>query len=215
MNKICLKIFFTFLFVFSKSFAEDTNEKKDKVWSILICTLQEREELFQRLYNDLSQQIKTNHLEDQVEILFHKDNREISVGQKRNELMNRSNALYVNFVDDDDRVHPNYIAMIYEKLAKQPDCVSLVGEITINGKNPKKFIHSIKYDHYFETNEAYYRPPNHINTMKRSIASQFSYLPISYGEDLNWAMRVAKSGLLKVEEEINVPYYFYDYIEKK
>jgi len=186
-----------------------------KEWSILICTLNEREVQFKRLYENLSKQIKDNHLEDKIEILSHKDNREISIGEKRNALMQRSQGLYVNFIDDDDRVHPEYIKMIYDRLKSRPDCVSLVGIITINHENSKLFIHSIKYQVYSETDTAYYRPPNHLNTMKRSIAAQFRFPTSYFGEDYDWAMQIARSGLLKVEAVVHVPYYFYDYIEKK
>jgi len=105
--------------------------------------------------------------------------------------------MYVNFIDDDDEVHDNYIAMIHEKLKSNPDNVSLVGVITFNDENPTKFIHSVKFKSYFQANGIYFRPPNHLNTMKRSTAAQFLFPAISYGEDTDWAMRISRSGLLK------------------
>ena len=101
--------------------------------------------------------------------------------------------------------------MIYEKLQKNPDCVSLKGIITFDGANPRIFIHSIKYDHYFEKDGIYYRPPNHLNTIKRSIAIQFQFPNENTFEDTNWAMQIARSKLLNVEEEILEPFYFYNY----
>lgn len=186
-----------------------------KDWSILICTLDEREKPFTHIYNKLQKQIKDNKLEDKVEIVVFRDNRENTVGFKRNSLLKKSRGLYVNFIDDDDDLHDDYVAMIYEKLKNRPDDVSLVGIITFNDENPTKFIHSVKYKSYFQADGIYYRPPNHINTIKRSIAAQFLFPTISYGEDTDWAMRIAKTGLLTKEEEISTPYYFYKYVDKK
>jgi hypothetical protein len=186
-----------------------------KDWSILICTLDERQAQFSLLYDKLIKQIKDNHLDDRVEVVVFKDNRENTVGFKRNTLMRQGKGMYVNYIDDDDEIHDQYVAMIHEKLKSGPDCVSLLGIITFDGQSPANFIHSIKYDHYFEVPGVYFRPPNHINTMKRSVASQFLFPNVSYGEDTDWAMRIARSRLLKKEETIHVPYYFYKYVSHK
>lgn len=186
-----------------------------KDWSILICTLDERSEPFTFIYNKLHKQIVDNHLEDKVEILFFKDNRENTVGFKRNSLLKESRGSYTNFIDDDDDIHENYVAMIHEKLKNKPDCVSLVGIITFNDQHPTKFIHSVKFNKYFQANGIYFRPPNHLNPMKRSTAIQFLFPAISYGEDTDWAMRISNAKLLHKEEEITIPYYFYKFVADK
>ena len=203
------------LFSFSESGRRRPSNALQKTdWSILICTLQERKHFFEFIYNKLQEQIRQNNLQGRVEVLYFLDNRQHSIGHKRNALMRQSRGAYVNFIDDDDDVHPHYVKMIYDRLADEPDCVSLVGVITFNGRNPRTFIHSIDYNSYFESNNVYYRPPNHLNTMKRSIASRFAFPEISFGEDTDWAMRIAHSGLLKKEAKITEPYYFYLYCDK-
>lgn len=204
--KSLLGVFFLLITFFNTAWSKD--------WSILICTLKEREEVFQNLYNKLQNQIHKYKLEDKVEVLYFLDDREHTVGFKRNALMDQAQGEYVNFLDDDDDVHNKYIKMIYRKLKHKPDCVSLVGIITFDGKNPRSFIHSIQYDSYFEKDNIYYRPPNHLNTIKRSIASQFRFPEINYGEDSDWAMQVLRSGLIQNEAKIDVPYYFYKYVSK-
>ncbi|NGX34276.1 MAG: hypothetical protein K1060chlam1_00627 [Candidatus Anoxychlamydiales bacterium] len=183
-------------------------------WSILICSMPEREKKFSHLYNKLFKQIQDYHLEDKIEVLTFKDNKEHSIGYKRNTLLKKSRGMYVNFIDDDDDIHENYIKMIHEKLKNKPDCVSLSGIITFDGKYPSSFVHSIQYNSYFQKNGIFYRPPNHINTIKRSIASQFIFPNISFAEDTNWAMQIANSNLLIKEESITIPYYFYQYVKK-
>lgn len=181
----------------------------DKLWSILICTLDSREKLFNRLYAKLHKQITDLNLEDKIEILYFKDNREYSVGFKRNALIEKSRGKYICFIDDDDEISDDYIKIIHDRLLKNPDCISLRGIITFAGKNPKTFIHSIKYDTYFEKDNVYYRPPNHLNPMRRSVAHQFHFPMVNRGEDTNWAMKVCRSGLLQIEEQVDIPYYFY------
>ncbi len=186
-----------------------------KEWSILICTLDERLDQFSILYQKLQKQIHHYGLEDQIEILFFRDNRERSIGEKRNALLRQSRGKYINFIDDDDDVHDDYIKMLYDRIKKKPDCVSLYGMITFDGNYPTPFFHSIAYDHYFEKPGAYYRPPNPINPIKRSIAAQFLFPHTSYTEDTDWAMQIARSKLLKKEESVFEPYYFYKYIRNK
>lgn len=187
-----------------------------RLWSILICTIEGREESFDRLCTKLKEQINALGLCDHIEILSYKDVRgEHSVGFKRNKLLAASSGQYTQFLDDDDDIHENFIQMIYEKLQTKPDCVSLTGIITFNGAHPKTFIHSIQYDHYFEENNTYYRPPNHINAIKHSIAVQFSFPEKNVGEDTDWAMAIARSELIKTEAVIETPYYFYHYDDTK
>lgn len=183
-----------------------------KLWSILICTMEEREHSFTTLYNKLQQQILALNAEQYIEVLYYKDKRgEHSIGAKRNALLEQSSGKYISFIDDDDDIHERYVPMIYEKLLKNPDCVSLTGIITFDGENPHTFIHSINHIHYFEYNNIYYRPPNHLNPIRRSIACQFTFPDNNFEEDNDWAMAIARSQLLRTEERIDDPYYFYLY----
>lgn len=149
-----------------------------------------------------------------VEILID-DRRGVTVGEKRNSLLGQASGEYIAFCDDDDIVSPNYVNLILEGIGKEVDCCSLTGEITFDGINPKKFIHSIEYNHYFEEDSIYYRPPNHLNTIKASIAKQFKFPMRSHGEDTDWSLQIASSGLLKTEHSIEEILYYYDYRSKK
>jgi glycosyltransferase involved in cell wall biosynthesis len=184
------------------------DEKSNLKWSILICTLEERQEPFEKLYSKLMNQIESASLGKEIEVVYFRDARNFSVGFKRNQLLKTSLGKYVNFLDDDDDIHPNYIQLIYEKLNDEPDCVSLTG--IIKEKDQERiFIHSIKYRSYFMQNDIYFRPPNHLNTIKREIAIKFFFPLTLTGEDTAWALQIARSNLLKKEACILVPYYFY------
>jgi glycosyltransferase involved in cell wall biosynthesis len=194
--------------------SHEVEKATPKTWSILICTIEEREQSFFKLCSKLKTQIDALGLENQIEIISCKDKRgEHSIGYKRNLLVQESKGKYISFIDDDDDIHDKYIQMIYEKLLKNPDCVNLNGIITFNGSNPKRFYHSLKYTNYTQNDSEYFRPPNHLNPMRRSIAVQFMFAEKNYGEDTDWAMMIARSKLLRTEEVIEEPYYFYLYNE--
>lgn len=189
-----------------------TSPDGKKMWSILILTLEERSAVFQKLYDILIGQIKAAGLQDKIEVLFFKDNREYKVGYKRNTLLRQSQGKYVCFFDDDDLPSPNYISMIYPELLKDPDCVKLIGIMTQPEKGPATFIHSLAYGERWDwENGAYIRPPNHLNPMRRSIAIQFPFNEVNVGEDRQWSLAVARSKLLKTEASVDQPYYYYRY----
>lgn len=190
-----------------------------------------RTETFNRLKDNLNRQIAVKQEDytmtggrawsDEMPVDFIWDNRDkISIGEKRNALIAQAVKFqhepgYVAFVDDDDRVPNRYVPLLLEGIATDPDCCSLRGIITDDGTNARKFIHSLKYDSWFEKDGIYYRPPNHLNCIRTSIASQFKFPETSHGEDKDWSMQLQKSGLLRTEFEIKEVLYYYEYRSKK
>ncbi|PSF36239.1 hypothetical protein C7H19_13610 [Aphanothece hegewaldii CCALA 016] len=180
--------------------------------SILIPTLESRKNQYERLYQKLSQQISAHSLIDKVEILQFLDNQENSIGFKRNKLIQSAKGKFIAFVDDDDDVSDNYIPLICCILKENPniDCIGIKGLITFAGKKPKVFIHSLQYQKYFSQNGIYYRPPYHLNPIKREIARQYLFEDISYSEDVDWAMRICQNQALQTEYFIDQVIYYYD-----
>jgi glycosyltransferase involved in cell wall biosynthesis len=187
--------------------------------SILIPTMKHREDMFKDLQWELQSQINRNLAHDKVEILWNNSQAE-SIGEKRNDLLNRAKGKYVAFVDDDDWVSKDYIKLLLEAISKSPDCVSLRGVITVNGENPEIFEHSIKYPAW-QTIEnpndgvKYVRCPNHLNCIKSSIAKQFMFVHSNFGEDRIWSEAVFASGQLKNEIYLDEVLYHYKYISDK
>jgi glycosyltransferase involved in cell wall biosynthesis len=178
--------------------------------SILIPTIAKRHEMLQSLLSNLQNQIGDNEIE-----IIVCDIEGLSIGEKRNRLLNVATGEYVCFIDDDDVISDDYIYCITQALQSIPDCCSLNGIITTNGKNPKRFVHSIKYNSYFEKDNVYYRPPNHLNVIKSVIAKQFTFPTKNFGEDTDWAMQICRSGMLKTEVEITDTLYYYVYLPNK
>ncbi|MCH9631194.1 MAG: hypothetical protein S4CHLAM37_12160 [Chlamydiia bacterium] len=184
-------------------------DNKPILWSILICTVEERSEAFKNLYAKLLHQIKSTCQLANVEVVYYKDNKEASVGFKRNMLVASAKGKYVSFIDDDDDVADNYVRTIIENLQSDPDCLSLTGIITTKGKDPKKFFHSLHFKDYIIHKTCYTRPPCHLNVIKRSIASQIRYREIDRSEDYHYAMDLRDSGLIKTENFIGPVLYYY------
>lgn len=150
---------------------------------------------------------------------------ELSIGAKRNWLLDKAESDYVCFIDDDDMIQPSYIDHMMKAIDSGCDCASLKGVITWDGKKAEVFEHSIKYKAY-KTNDAfqpnyymhnitYERYPNHLNLIKTSIAKQFKFPEINHGEDTDWATQIFNSGLLKKEYDIKDIIYYYQYVTKK
>jgi hypothetical protein len=185
-------------------------------FSILVLTLESRREMFYSLLEELTSQI--NKFDGQCEILWESDSGEKTTGAKRNSLLNKANGEYLAFFDDDDWPSPTYVSDILEAIKTNPDCCSLLGEITTDGQNPQIFEHSLKYKSWNTAQTGrvkYERNPNHLNPIKSSIAKTVKFPEVNYGEDHAWSMALHSLGLLKVEKEIQNVIYYYRFVTKK
>ena len=172
-------------------------------FSILICSLEERREQLLSLLSDLELQ-KT----DEVEILTNIDNRQCTIGMKRNELLLRAAGDYIAFIDDDDKVSSDYIEKILKAAQSNPDCVGMEGSIAFASSGiVRKFIHSIQYNSWFQQKDIYYRCPNHLSPVRRDLALQVMFPDISVGEDRIYSEKLRP--LLRNEVYIRTPIYFY------
>lgn len=190
--------------------------------AILIPTIVGREHFYERLMAILNPQVEKYNGE--VEIITLKDNREESIGSKRNTLMDmaiRSGAIYRMMADDDDTTSNTYVDLNMKGIYGNFDCNSLVGVYSLNGivnQNKCFFYHSIKYNErsiasgVWDDETGYFRPPNHLSCTKISLIESVRYNNSSFGEDMTHAMEVAKLGVLKNEYEITEP--FYNYLDR-
>lgn len=175
--------------------------------SILICTIEKRRALFELLKSKLDRQ-KT----DEVEILHYLDNKEISVGRKRQLLLEEAKGDYVVFVDDDDDVSEDYVSEILKAIDTQPDCVGMLIDCDMEGIK-RSAIASLKYKDWGENQDGfkYVRSPYHKTPLKRWIALKAGFTDTRFGEDYVYSMKLVKSGLLQTETMVTKPIYFYRY----
>jgi len=186
-------------------------EKVDMLFSILICSIVQRQQLLDRLMDKLNPQ-KT----DEVEILVDQDNMVQPVWAKRNALVRRASGDYLAFIDDDDLVSDDYVSKILEAVKTSPDCCGIEG-VQYNADNPScpvKFVHSIRYfdcppNGYDDVPEGYLylRTPTHLSPIRSSIVKSCPFQP-RYFEDMTFMHKIR--GRLKTEVYIDGPIYFYD-----
>jgi glycosyltransferase involved in cell wall biosynthesis len=179
--------------------------------SVLIATLESRKESLNRLLDQLHGQMDRHNLRGAVEILPRCDRGEEPIGRKRNRLVESAAGEFIAFVDDDDTVSDDYLPRIHDALELYPDvdCLGIKGEITFNGKQPRLFVHSLQYRDYFTRDGTYYRPPYHLNPMRRAIASRYRFAEVRYSEDVEWALRMRRDGALRSEHFIDTVLYHY------
>ena len=172
--------------------------------SILICTIQARQEMFEKLAYFIQKQIKDP---TQVELRYLRDGGDLSIGMKRQILLEQAAGKYVCYVDDDDMVADYYVMAMLKALELNPDCVGIKGLLIRKYRCDAQFIHSIQYSGWGEKNGQFYRTPNHLNPIRKSIALQVGFKDISHGEDRAYSDLVYP--LLKKEVMIEQPLYYY------
>jgi glycosyltransferase involved in cell wall biosynthesis len=182
------------------------------LWTIGILHLPKRAECYNALMQELNKQIAVNNAQDKIEIITETDNGENSVGKKRNNVLDKARGEYVCFIDDDDMITDIYVSKTLKALESKPDVVELVGYLP---KYNLPFIHNLNCGGHFRKDGIQFRTPNHLNTIKTSIARQVRYPEISHGEDQDYSHRLWDSGLMKTEALIGDRMYIYQFDSAK
>lgn len=172
------------------------------VLSILICHIPERVDCMYELGKELHKQCKDKPVEVIVDSTMG-----ITTGQKRNAMIAVSKGKYVCFVDDDDKVSPDYVDKILAAADEDKHCVSIQGEVIEKDGSSKPFFHSIKYDRWGYDEKSYFRNPNHLNPVIRDIATKHPFPEIMVGEDNKYSMAIYPD--LKTEAKTTGTLYYY------
>ncbi len=182
--------------------------------SVLICTLPgsyRPTEKANLLFDDLTSQAH----DKPVEVLYLGDNKSMSVGRKRNILMSIARGRFICFVDDDDKVSPDYIDTMLEYTELNKDCVTIGVILTRDGQNPKE------YDYNFHKNANFRRRsdgkpmagrmPNHLCLWRKTEAIAVQFPDINLSEDHRWAENQILRGY-DVEHRSEKIIYHYDFV---
>ena len=179
--------------------------------SILICSIIERDSELRKLLKNFDLQI-TNP--NEVEILYCQDNKEMSVGAKRQKLLLTAKGDYIVFFDDDDWPMADYIELVLKAIETAPDCVGINVAMTTNGQNPQRCCHSLKYKQWRNNVDGwdYVRNVTHFNPVKRSLALKTGFRNLRFGEDKDYSDRITR--LCKTEVYIHHTLFNYRYSNK-
>ena len=124
------------------------------------------------------------------------DNREMSVGMKRQYLLQGADGKYSAFIDDDDNITDAYIEDLVQTIEGSYPVMRIRGQI-----EPYTFTHSLEnnLNSPMAQGNVFLRPPNHLNPMMADVAKLIHFRDAIRGEDLDWAIRLSRSGFLTHE----------------
>jgi glycosyltransferase involved in cell wall biosynthesis len=177
----------------------------DKLLSICIPTIVGREKQYNQLYSFIAEQCTND-----VEIVTLKDNRELSIGKKRQSMYEMCTGQYAVQIDDDDTIPADYISTVLKLLAVNPDCVGYLERVEDRGVHLLA-CHSNRYTDWGNNKDgySYVRTIFYKDVIKTEIAKAVVVKDMRYGEDHDFARRLKASGLLKTEVFIEKIMYFY------
>lgn len=183
--------------------------------SILVPSVAERRNTFlpkclDMLYGQLESLPKEQQKE--VEVLFLIDSKERMLGSKRNNLIDIAQGEYVVFVDDDDRIEPDYIESLLNAIESNTDVITFQASVSLNGEPAKICHYSNKYNRDYNEANTYHRLPNHICCVKKELVLKAPFLNIKNGEDSAYSKQLKPH--LKTQHSIDKVLYHYDYNEK-
>jgi hypothetical protein len=166
--------------------------------SILIPTLVERRVQCERLKESLRERFARLCPDLRLEILEALDNREMSVGMKRSQLLESAAGKYSVFIDDDDDVTDAYFEDFLACFKAGHDVMRIRGQM-----KEHTFTHSLEFplNGRMYLNSVFIRPPNHLNPMLSNIAKLVNFKDAVRGEDLKWTIDIAKTGFLRSETQ--------------
>jgi hypothetical protein len=176
--------------------------------SILIPTLVERRPQCERLKATLREQFARLCPGLRLEILEALDNRQMSVGLKRRNLLEAAKGKYTAFIDDDDMVNDAYFEDFLTCFNAKHDVMRIRGQMGIH-----TFTHSISnpLSGRMYVDGVFVRPPNHLNPMLANIAKLVNFEDATRGEDLKWTIDIAKTGFLRTETQSDPSRIHYNY----
>lgn len=147
---------------------------------------------------------------DSVELIVLYDNKRNTLSEKRNYLLNMAQGKYVTFVDDDDEVTTDYVSSLLEVINDKNgySVINFVVSVSLNGGEYKPCYYSIEFEKDYNTDEAYYRLPNHIMCVKNALAKTVKYRNVK-NEDSEYASRLKP--LITKEYNINKTLYYYNF----
>lgn len=149
-----------------------------------------------------------------VETIIYKDDKKISIGEKRERLYSLANGTYSFMIDDDDSIAPNAIELILNAIKNNPEipCITFREKCMMNGIY-KSSNHSIRYSQWMDNQDGfdYVRSPFYKDVIRTDIARSVPFPHIRYNEDEQWSK--ALYPLLTDEIHINEELYHYIYNE--
>jgi len=156
--------------------------------SVLIPSIPERQNQLNLLLKRLEGQINKLPVKDEVEIIVLMDNKQITIGEKRERLKNMAQGKYFCLLDDDDNIDEAYIEELHNACKNEDvDVIYFDTWASVDGQ-----VGTIKVSIEHPTNEQFVagqdtlRKPSHVNAWKTEKFRGFKFGDRNYGEDFDF-----------------------------
>lgn len=145
-----------------------------------------------------------------IEVIGLYDNKKQLVGQKRNNLLNLANGLFLTFVDDDDQITEDYIYEIYSAIEDNPDADCIVYQVkcSINGREPYLCKYGVELE-YKQIPGLWTGKPAHTMVWKSELAKKCKFPVSNFGEDSEWVAQAWPQ--IKKQASIDKVLYYYQF----
>jgi hypothetical protein len=188
------------------------------IWAICIPTITERENTYNEVVSELQKQIIDFGVFNLVTIISEKDNGQNSIGYKHNKMYLEADSDYVSIMDDDDLPLDGYISEGLKALMFLPDVVTFNVKVT-NKKTGSvgAMFHHAGIEKTYHKDGNWYKPPCHVNIIKRTIALAHPFIHIDKreksdkGSDVIFMLDLLNSGTWKNCKYMHVPEELYHY----
>ncbi len=148
-----------------------------------------------------------------VEVLCLLDNKKSNLSEKRNQAISQAKGRFISFVDDDDKIEPDYVDSLLGSIDANPKADCIVFDVLVHGytSKPKLCKYGIEYQHG-ENEDSYLRKPNHVMAYRTEISRSHKYRAdlSALTEDTEWAERASKDIQSQARVEKTLYHYFYD-----
>lgn len=179
-------------------------------WAILVPTLGERRDMFERLMAGLLPQL--DPYGGRVRVIGWHNDGSPSLPKIRQRMVETAGTEYVSFIDDDDVVHPDYVRRIVAALDERPDYVGFQVQCYSDGHPIAVAYHSLEYKRWRNFPGRFERDISHVNPIRTQLAltASFSRARVGQAEDRNWADQLRRSKVLKTQ--VLIPHILYHYL---
>jgi len=179
--------------------------------SILIPTLPSRFDCFNKLVEELEEQIGNKQ---EVEILGLLDNKASTLGTKRTQMMQMCQGEYFVFIDDDDSVIYDFVGKVLFALKSNPNLDLLTYNVELCYMDTGRKVqctYTLGLKKGTTKGEEYNGPPAHTHVWRTELVRDIEFPSKNFKEDTEWCNLAQK----RVKTHINLDrvLYFYNFSE--
>lgn len=179
--------------------------------SVLIPTVPRRLRTFlPTLMTEIDRQLAETGYGAEVEIIALYDNKKVSVGTKRNRLMDMAAGRFLTFLDDDDWIDMDYFGLVVPAIRSNPDAHVIVYDQScqINGGPGKRCRYGLELE-YTDSPHLWTGKPAHTMVWQTAVARKARFPDANFEEDLAW-VRIACSHA-EVSRQVRIERVLYYY----